>query len=55
VQEQAESVSQEAMAAQAVGTETVLELLDAVLALAAIVVESKDLGTAARAVGNQEA
>ena len=43
VQQQAESVGQKAVAAQAVGAEAVLELLDAVLALAAIVVESEDL------------
>ena len=55
VQEQAESVGQEAVAAQAVGAETVLELLDAVLALAAIVVESEDFGGATGAVGNHEA
>ena len=41
MQEQAESVGQEAVAAQAVGTESVLELLDAVLALAPVVVESE--------------
>jgi hypothetical protein len=33
----------------------VLELLDAVLTLAAIVVEGKDLGSAASTVGNEEA
>jgi hypothetical protein len=43
VQEQAEGVGQEAVTAQAVGAETVLELLDAALTLAAIVVESEDL------------
>jgi len=36
VQEQAEGIGQEAVAAQAVGAEAVLELLDAVLTLAAI-------------------
>jgi len=55
VQEQAEGVGQEAVTAQAVGAETVLELLNAVLTLAAIVVKSKDLGSAASAVGNHEA
>ena len=43
VQQQAEGVGQKAMAAQAVGAKTVFEFLDAVLALAAIVVEGKDL------------
>ena len=47
VQEQAESVGQEAVAAQAVGAEAILELLDAVLALAAIVVEGENLRGAA--------
>jgi hypothetical protein len=55
VQEQAEGVGQKAMTAQAVGAEAVLELLDAVLALAAIVVESEDLGGRSGAVGNDEA
>ena len=40
---------------QAVGAEAVLELLDAVLTLAAIVVESEDLRGTAGAVGNHEA
>jgi len=55
VQEQTESVGQEAVAAQAVGAEAVLELLDAVLTLAAIIVESEDLGGATGAVRNNEA
>jgi len=55
VQEQAEGVGQEAVTAQAVGAESVLELLDAVLTLAAIVVESKDLRGTTGAVGNHEA
>src|ERR1700693_278934 len=55
VQQQAEGVGQEAVTAQAVGAETVLELLDAVLTLAAIVVESKDLRGTTGAVGNHEA
>src|SRR3989442_14052795 len=55
VQEQAEGIGQEAVTAQAVGAEAVLELLDAVLTLAAIVVESEDLGGATGAVGNHEA
>src|SRR6202140_209335 len=55
VQEQAEGVGQEAVTAQAVGAETILELLDAVLTLAAIVVESEDLRGTTGAVGNHEA
>ena len=43
------------MAAQAVGAEAILELLDAVLTLAAIIVESEDLGGATGAVSNYEA
>ena len=42
VEEQSEGVGQKAVTAQAVGAKAVLELLDAVLALAAIVVESED-------------
>ena len=48
VQEQAESVGQKAVTAQAVGAKAVLELLDAVLALPAIVVESEDFGGTVR-------
>lgn len=55
MQEQAKSVGQEAVTAQAVRAEAVLELLDAVLALAAIVVEGEDLRGATGAVGKQEA
>src|SRR5438132_9095558 len=55
VQQQAKSIGQEAVTAQAVGAEAVLELLDAVLALAAIVVESEDLGGPASAVSHHEA
>ena len=55
IQQQAEGVGQKAMAAQAVGAKTVFEFLDAVLALAAIVVEGKDLRGATAAVGNHEA
>ena len=55
MQEQAEGVSQEAVAAQAVGAEAVLELLDTVLTLAAIIVESEDLRSATGAVRNYEA
>jgi hypothetical protein len=43
VQEQAEGIGPKAVTAQAVGAEAILELLDAILALAAIVVESEDL------------
>ena len=39
VQEQAEGIGQKAVAAQAVGAEAVLEFLDAVLALAPVVVK----------------
>jgi hypothetical protein len=35
--------------------EAVLELLNPVLAFSALVVEAKDLGTAARTIGDQEA
>jgi hypothetical protein len=55
VQEQAEGVGQEAGTAQAVGAEAIFELLDAVLTLAAIIVESKDLGSATGTVSNYEA
>src|SRR5207244_3306965 len=55
VQEQSEGVGQKAMTAQAVGAKAVLELLDAVLALAAIVVESEDFGGTSGAVRNHEA
>src|SRR5258708_34935267 len=52
VQEETESVAQEAVTAEAVGAEAVLELLDAVLALAAIIVESEDRGGTAGADGD---
>jgi hypothetical protein len=55
VQEQAKRVGQEAMTAEPVGTEAVLELLNPVLTFSALVVEAKDLGTAAGTVGDQEA
>ena len=55
MQQQAEGIGQEAMTAEAVGRETVFELLDAVLALAAIIVKSKDVRRAAGAVGDKEA
>ena len=55
VEQQAEGVGQEAMAAQAVGAETIFEFFDAVLTLAAIVVKSEDFGGRSGAVGNHEA
>ena len=55
VQQQAEGVGQEAVTAQAVGAETVLELLDAVLTLAAIVVESEDLRGTTGSIGDEKA
>lgn len=55
MQEQAEGVGQKAVTAQAVGAEAVLELLDAILTFAAIVVESEDLRGATGAVSNHEA
>ena len=55
MQEQAKRVGQEAVTAEPVGVEAVLELFDAVLALPALVVEAKDLGTATGTVGDQEA
>src|ERR1700751_6222669 len=54
VQEQTKRIGQEAMTAKPVGMEAVLELFDPVLALPALVIEAKHLGTAAGAVGNQE-
>jgi hypothetical protein len=52
---QAEGVGQKAMTAQAVGAEAVFEFLNAVLALAAMVVESEDFGGTSGAVSNHEA
>jgi phage-related minor tail protein len=52
VQQQAEGVGQEAVTAQAVGTEAVFELLDAILPT--IVAESEDLGSRSVTVGDQE-
>src|SRR6266849_1321869 len=54
VQEETEGVGQEAVTAEAVGAEAILEFLDTVLALAAIIVESEDFGGTAGAVGDQE-
>src|SRR5579864_709512 len=54
VQEQPEGVGQEAVAAKAVGAKAVLELLDAVLAFPAIVVESKNGGGRTGTVGDEE-
>jgi hypothetical protein len=55
VQEQTEGVGQKTMAAEAVGAKAVLEFLDAVFALTAIVVKGKDLGSAAGTVGDEKA
>jgi hypothetical protein len=55
VQQQTEGVGQEAMTTQAVGTEAIFEFLDAVLALAAVVVKSENRRGATRAVGDDEA
>src|SRR5512135_3735559 len=55
VQEEAEGIGQKTVAAQPVSAEAVLELLDTVLTLAAIVVKSKHFRGASRTVGNQEA
>ena len=55
MQQQAEGIGQEAMTAEPVSAEAVLELLDAVLALTAIVIKSEDLGRAAGTVGDEEA
>src|SRR5208282_4259545 len=55
MQQKAEGVGQKAMAAQTVGPKAVLEFLDAVLTLAAIVVESEDLRGTTLAVGNHKA
>ena len=55
VQEQAKGISQEAVTAEPVGMEAVLELFDAVLALPALVIEAENLGTATGTVGHQEA
>src|SRR5436309_11932329 len=55
MQEQAKSVGQEAVTAQAVGAEAVLKFLDAILTLAAVVVEGEDRGGTTGAVRNHEA
>ena len=55
IQEQAEGVGQKAVTAEPVGVKAVLELLDAVLALATIVVKGKDLGSTASTVSDEEA
>jgi len=54
VQQQAEGIGEEVVTALAVGAEAVLELLDAVLALTTVVVESENLRRAACAVGDEE-
>ena len=55
MQEQAEGVGQKTVTAEPVGVKTVFELLDTVFAFAAIVVKSKDLGSAAGTVSDEEA
>ncbi|HEV2387990.1 MAG TPA: hypothetical protein VGS20_12130 [Candidatus Acidoferrales bacterium] len=55
VQERPEGVGQETVTAQPVGAEAVLQLLGAVLAFAAVIVNSEDLGGAAGTVRNREA
>lgn len=55
MQPQAEGIGHEAVTDQAVGAETVLELLDAILTLAAIILESEDLRGTTGAVGNHKA
>ena len=55
VEQQTEGVGQKTVAAEPVGAEAILELLDAVLALAAIVVKGKDLRRPAGTVGDDEA
>ena len=52
MQQQAEGVGQKAVAAQAIGAETVLEFFDAILAFTAVVVKSEDLGSSTREVGD---
>src|ERR1019366_4726239 len=51
----AEGVGQKAVAAEAVGAEAVFEFFDAVLALAAVVVESEDFGGRSGTAGHDEA
>src|SRR6267378_2907474 len=48
MQQQAEGVGQKAVAAQAIGAETVLEFFDAILAFTAVVVKSEDFGSSPR-------
>ncbi len=55
MQEQPEGIGQKAVAAEPISAKAILELLDAVLALATIVVKRKDLGSAAGTVGDEEA
>src|SRR5215470_1619863 len=55
VHEQAEGVGQKAVTTEAIGAESVFEFLDAVLALAAVVVEGEDFRGAPGAVGDDEA
>src|SRR6202043_1083207 len=55
MQEQTEGVGQEAVTAEPVGVKAVLELLDAVFALAPVVVKDEDLASVAGTVGDEEA
>ncbi len=55
MEQQAKGIGQETVTAQPVGPETVLKFLDAVLALAAVVVKGKHFLGAAGKVGNDEA
>jgi hypothetical protein len=54
VQQQAEGVGQESVTTQTVGAEAVFKLLDAVLALATVVVEGENLRGADGAIGDEE-
>lgn len=55
MQEQPEGIGQKAVAAEPISAKAILELLDAVLALATIVVKGKDLGSTASTVSDEEA
>src|SRR5258708_9587552 len=55
VQQQAEHVGAEAVAAQAVSGKTILEFFDAILTFSAIVIEGKNGTAAAFQVGDQKA
>jgi hypothetical protein len=55
VQQQAEGIGQKAVTTEAVGAKAVFKFFDAVLALAAVVVEGEDFLSASGAVSNDEA